>query len=450
MRQATAQNPQLVVSYFQYLLAKKNVSPNVVSLDRGKLDTWRLAQVWSPKSTGTNDDEGKYHRFIKQRVVNNSTVTSVATGPAGGLVVGLSNDHDGFRLGDVVYSEKMKFGRIVAVVPGSMTIEPAGAPAALVNTTDFLVGEKVYLSHDRSGNKWSDAKSYLYTKKDMQTDYVEVQRDACGLARREKIKTHVGGASGVIYTYTDDEVEMVDRMLMGYTKKIWLSEPMAPQNSGYQGMVNGTRGIRRSIKTDGAANLTSNGQITKAILEDMVMEVAEVHGGSYDKGVTIHPGRRAHKRISEFYPEQLAQSGSRWAGKYQEVNLDVRTIQIAGITVNIVPLSWLNDQEEVPDWFKDSVYIMDMNQLPSANNMGMESPFQRIHWTDGDASTAEEKIYKVTPGLTSHEKGNGTGGVMVGGYELTTSSLDGYHVDMAMDNGCSYIADASALFEFPH
>lgn len=448
VRNATATNQQLTVSYYSYLLTKNNISPNVLDFDRRYTETWNLAKMWSPTSQGTNDDQGEYHRFYKPRVVNNATVSAAPTLVGSNLIVPLANGHDGFRKGDVVYDENMKMGRVIDLLPGQITIEPQFQPATLSASTDFQVGARVYVSHDRSGNKWSDAKSYLFTKKDQRTDYVEFQRDAGGRARRDKIKSFIGKTSGVAYTWTDDEKDMFDRMMKTYTKKIWLSEP-GQKVSTYQGAINGTRGIRRSIKNDGAANYSSNAQITKAILEDMVMTVAEVNGGGYDKELTIIPGRRAHKKICEFYPDQLAFTGSRWAGQYQQINLDVRFIQIAGIKVNITPMSWLNDDQEVPDWFKDSIYIVDTSALPSANGMGAESPFQRIHWSE-DPLQPESYICKAKTGLTSHASGNGTGGVMIDGYEVTQSSLDGYHFDMAMDNGLSYIADASGLFEFPH
>lgn len=441
----TAGNPQFTLSYFQALLTYNNTMRGVMDLDYKWLETWNFAKSISPMSYATNDPEGKFHRMIRKRVVNNATVQSNALA-APNLTVNFTDaTYSGFRQGDVLFDDQMNFGRVISVSPGQVVLEPHFQPATLA-VTEFAAGSTVYKQSDASGNFWTEGKTNLFAENDVQTDYVAVQRDSHATARREKIQTFFGNTGTVAYTWTREEADMVQRALKDYTVRFWVSE-VGTKNSSYQGPLNSTRGVRRSIIDDGAAYLNGTSAITQNTFEDMIMAVAEVKGGSFQKALKIKCGRQAYRAIANFYPDQLAFSGSKRTAEGQDYDLNVARIRVAGIACDIEPMQWMGDSEVVPDWFSHSVYIMDLDPIPFLDRPGSVSPLIRCHFGSEDE---DRTIYKVVGGMTGPGTGNDTGKVMLGGYELTQSSIDGYHYEILMDNGISYVANCAALYEWIH
>jgi hypothetical protein len=73
-------------------------------------------------------------------------------------------------------------------------------------------------------------------------------------------------------------------------------------------------------------------------------------------------------------------------------------------------------------------------------NITQESPLQKIHW-----GSDEEQIYRIQPGMTG---GNlPMRGDEYSRYDVCGDTFDGMRMEMLFDNGISYVADRSAIFE---
>lgn len=448
-----ASNPQFggpSFSLYQALFHYNNSSRALLDLDRKWSQVWQfMNQLNMGKSMPTNSPDGTYLRPIARRTSISGMLSANGAQSGANLVLTFTDPtYTGFRVKDVIFDSSMNEGRVISTAPGTVTIEPVFSPTTLTSGTQFLVGTTVYIRNDASGNFNSLGKTGLFRTNDVQTDYVAVSRDSCQTARREKINTLIG-KDGEIYTWTMQEQEMIRRMFKQYGKKIMFSE-VGTKNTQVEGVINGTRGIRASIMADGTY-VTTGAPIDVTTFQDMLFQVASATG-EFDQEITLLVGRRAMARISGFYNNQLNFTGSTVKmGGRPVVNLDVREVTIAGgIKANLIGLEALNDVLEVPEWMQESIYVVNTAPIPSyGNNLGTESPIQKIHFAS-DPSQTDETIYKVITGMTNPGNSNSMNTPSIQGYDLTATSVDGYSVETEMDNGVSCIADNWALFEYQY
>lgn len=451
MAQYQGSNPQFSVSLYQFLLHYNNASPYLLDLDRKWSQAWAFVnQLTNGKSMPTNSPDGTYLRPIARRTSVSQPISIQGAQSGQNLILTWQDPtYTGFRVKDTLVDTAMNQGRVISVAPGTVTIEPVFNPTTLTAGTHFLTGTTCYITYDTSGNFNSAGKTNLYRTNDIQTDYTMVSRDSCQMARREKISTLVG-KDGELYTYSQQEQDMVRRMFKLYGKKFLLGE-VGTKNSQIEGVINGTRGLRAATMQDGTyANTGAPLDVTT--FEALINQVASATG-MIDQELTLIPGRKAMARISGFYNNQLNYTGSTVKmGGRPVVNLDVREITVAGgIKCNLMPLAMLNDNLELPAWFTDSLYIINTSPIPAmGGKLGTESPIQKIHFSSYPGETKDDRIYKVITGMTAPGSGNSMGAPSLEGYELTSNTIDGYSAEIEEDNGFSMIADDWALFEYQY
>ena len=444
MAQYQAGNPQFNGLLYQNLIHYDNTNKILLDLDRMWTQTWNFVnQLTNSKSVGFNSVDGSYNRMIARRTSIMASISIQGAQSGQNLVLTFQDPtYTGFRVKDQVFDSAMNEGRVISVLPGTVTIEPLFNPTALVAGTHFLAGTTVYWAGDISGNFNSAGVTNIYRTNDFQTDYSAVYRDDCQIARREQVLTY-SGMEGEFYTYSMAEKEMLKRMFKQDAIK-FLVGTGGTKMSQVEGQINKSRSMRDAIMSDGTY-INTGSALDVATWNDMLYQVAN-YTGTFTQELTIIPGRAAAAVISTFYNNQLNYTGSTVKfGDRPVVNLDIREITIAGgITARLMPLAMLNDNLTLPAWYTNSVFIIDTTPIPAVMGVGSESPIQRIHFTKDTSETTETRIYYAVAGTVGPDQVVGAPGA----YKMSANPIDGYSVGWLRDSGYSMIADNWALFEF--
>lgn len=447
-------NPQFGYSLYQSLFTYDNTNPTLLNLDRNWTQVWKVMNMLNTgKSVGFNDDKGIYRRPIKQRQAVLAQIATATQSGANLVLTFTDPNYQGFRQKDYVKDDSLFEGRVISADPniGGVTIEPLYNPTgALTAGTNFPVGNTIRTYGDVSGNFNSGAKTPLYSDIIVQSDYSTVFREGTQRARRQKVKTHVG-IDGIAYFYTLDEQDMIKRAFKLYGKTMMFGTG-GTKNSVLEGQINGTRGVRQSIITDGIYD-NSPVQMTQSTFEQLFFSVANVDG-DVEQTLEIWCGRRQLANIQRFYTNLVQYAGkqSTMGGLQSEGSGENwNKYSFGGIHVTIRVMGCLNDYLEVPDWMQDSVYIMDLTPQPAQTESGQmttQSPLQMIHWAS-NTSTESSMSYTVVPGTVTPGESDNRQAVS-GEFLMAANSIDGYATDFVWDFGCSYHADKAALFEYIH
>lgn len=439
---ADQRNPQLGFSLFASLFSYNNCDPVLLDLDRHWSQTWALTNVLNGgKSRGFTDKDGKFYRTYRKRDAVLCQIASAAQSGANLMLTLTDASYLGFREKDRVMDDNMNEARVIdASMPGKILVAPGFNPTTLTAGTQFPAGQTVRAYEDQSGNFNSVGKKSLYRPSTVQTDYSAVSREAHQQARREKFNTHIG-TDGTAFLWSNGEADMIKRAFKNYTKKVWFGNG-GTQDSTLEGRYNGVNGIRQQIKNNGVY-VSSTTEITQQIFEDLFFSVAGLDG-TVEQELTLFMGRNALRKVQGFYSNYIQYAGSQNTfGGNAVQGINIMKVKIAGVMCNLVILGFLNDTLELPSWHADSIYIMDLTPLPGQDSNGqmtMESPLMKIHWGEG----AEDVYYNIISGMPS-----GTGSYSGNGatYKYSSNNVDGTQFELLMDNGISYIADKSALWE---
>lgn len=450
----TNQNPQFY-SLYATLLNYNNWGTAVYNLDRdwGQVVKF-IEKLNGGKSRAVSSPTGIYQKMTKprQEVVAQTSGAPVQAGA--NLVINFVDPtYEGFRVKDLVMDDKYNYGRVISKAAGTITIEPFPITATLTATSHFLASSFVMTIVDISGNFNSLGKTNLYKSKVPVDNYASVQRDSCQLARREKFNSFMG-QNGVAYYWSEGEREMFTRFYKDYVAKCLFSIKGTGVSS-VEGVINGTEGVRDAIINQGGYYVSSTSALTQAVWEDMLNYTSTSYARTFQDKVFLM-GRNAWQTISGFYANNINFTVSQRTAGGQDLNFDVKTVTIAGITATVMILDFLNDpvkfpaQSNIPGIrgtkMSNSIYMIDASPIPSDGaEMQMLPSIEKFHFANDER--AEESIYKLIGGMTGGGPGNDTGPSVYNNFQLTSTSVDGVSMEVLGDNGISCIADNWALWE---
>ncbi len=215
------------------------------------------------------------------------------------------------------------------------------------------------------------------------------------------------------------------------------------------GTASKTMSIRNRIINDSGNYANTGAPIDVATFENMLFQSATVNP-NFGQRLVILPGIRAARQLSTFYPAQTAFAAASKAGNdAKTVNIALQTgdVYIAGISAEIVLNFGLLNSLKIPDWNKDSLYILNLS--PTVMNGREAKMIQLIHSSNDPAST-QTVIRKETPGMTGSGMSNNTGMGNIGQNEVTVSNVDGTTIEFEDHSGIAMIAKGHGLFEYQH
>ena len=451
---ATSQNPQFY-SLYATLFNYNEWGSAVYDLDRdwGQVIKF-IEQINGGRSRAVSSPDGIYRKVTKPRQeVVAQTVAANGTQVGTNLILTfIDPTYTGFRVKDTVMDDKYNYGRVVAASAGTITIEPFFVPTVLTAASHFVASCFVMKIVDVSGNFNSLGKTNLYKQKTIIDNYASVQRDTAQIARREKFNTYMH--NGIAYYWSENEREMMTRFYKDYVTKCLFSVK-GTDVSPVEGAINGTEGIREAIINQGGWYVSSTAALTQAVWEDMINFTSTSYARTYQDKVFLM-GRSAWQAISAFYVNNINFTVSQRTAGGQDLNFDVKTVTIAGVTATVMIAEFLNDNvkfpaiSNVPGVFgtklSNSIFMIDAAAIPSDGpEMAMLPSIEKFHFANDDR--AEETIYKMIGGMTGGGPGNDTGPSVYNNFQLSSTSVDGVSLEMLGDNGISCVADNWALWE---
>lgn len=459
---STNQNPQFTNPYFANALFYHEFDSTLVNFDMAELQAFQMftnSDIFAP-SIATMTPDGSFYTPIKN-VQQVSGVIYTATQSGNNLVLTFTDPTLAtFRVGQKVNDNLMNEGQVIIAAPGTVTIQPFANAAGTqlnpltagtqfkVNTTMTGVG-KVAATFNSVGT------TSLYDNKDTQTDYTEITRESLQIARMEKMNWLAGTAptgEEVFYGYSQNELDTFNRMMWQISYKYIFGKGAGglqlPDGVGAK-----TMSIRNRIIQDSANyQQSTSSPITQSVFEAMILQCA-ASNPNYGDSIHVMPGIRALQQIGTFYPTQMGYAAGQRNGETMSVSLDTREVFIAGIKVKILLNFALLNSAKIPDWHKDSVYMLNMAPAMYTNIDGSMSKkgkmVQLIH-SSPDANSTSSFIRKETPGMTGSGLGNNTGMGNIGQNQVTTSSVDGTTIEFLDHSGIAMVGKGHGLYEFQH
>lgn len=448
----TNQNPQFINSYFSNLLYYKSFDNLVFDYDAAELQAFQMfknSDLFAP-SIPTMTPDGSFNTPIKnvQQVIGFiKTVTQNGTG----LIITFSDPTLAtFRVRQKVNDNLMNEAIVTASAPGTVTLAPLTNPTSLTSGTHFKVNTQMTAVGLLASSFNSVGTTSIYDQKDVQTDWTEITRETIQIARMEKMNLLMSTTptgEEVFYGYTENEKDAFNRMLWQVCYKYMFGKGAA----GIQlpdGVGSKTMSIRnRIIQDSGNYVQTSGVPIDQTTFEQMIVQAATVNP-IYGADIHVFPGIRALQQIGKFYPTQMGFAAATRTGEHMGISLDTREIFIAGIKVKIMTNFNLLNSAKIPDWHKDSVYIL--NLAPTVFSNGQKGKMVQLIHSSPDAKSTSAFIRKEITGMTGSSLGNNTGMGSIGQNELTATNVDGTTVEFLDHSGIAMVAKGHGLFENIH
>lgn len=458
----TNQNPQFTNPYFANALFYHQFDPTLVNFDMAELQAFQMftaSDIFAP-SIATMTPDGSFMTPIKNVQQVSGVIATVTTNGNGLDLTFTDPTLATFRLNQKVNDNLMNEAYVTAVSPGKVTIMPfinasgvslnavTSGSQFKVNTTMTAVG-KVAATMNSVGT------ISLYDNKDTQTDWTEITRESLQVARMEKMNWLAGTTptgEEAFYSYTENELDTFNRMLWEISYKY-----MFGKGSGGLQLSDGvgakTMSIRNRIIQDSSNyQQSTSAPISQSVFEAMVLTCAGSNP-NYGDNIHIMPGIRALQQLGTFYPTQMGFAAGQRNGETMSVSLDTREVFIAGIKVKVLLNFALLNSAKIPDWHKDSVYMLNMAPAMYTNIDGTQSKkgkmVQLIH-SSPDAASTSSFIRNVLPGTTGSGLGNNTGLGAQGQNMITTSPVDGYGIEFLDHSGIAMVGKGHGLYEFQH
>lgn len=454
----SSQNPQIAfASLYASLFNYNNWGDYVYNLNRDWGQVIKLLDFMNGgKSRAISSPDGSYNKAIKRRTARVAQIGAANAVQSGAnlVVTFLDNTIDFYRNGDMVQDSDKNKGRVISWLPGQITIEPNFSPATLTAGTQFLANDYVMVVVDESGNFNSGPKTTLFQDKTYRTNYASVQRDTHQIPRRAKFNTRMG-KNGIVYYWNEAEKDMAERFYMDYVLKCFFSAK-GTKTSSYQGIINGTEGMREAIITQGGLYNNSPVGLTQAVFENMLFSTSTSYGATKQEKLFMM-GRPAFMKISSFYTGNIIYTGSRQTANGQTLSFDIDEIRIGNVNAKLMILDFLNDPVLFPTQSNiagvtgtresNSIYMIDINPIPADGpEMKMLPTIEKFHFSHEDGRE-DETIWKMIGGMTGMGASNDTGPTVYNNYQSSATPIDGCEIDVLGDNGIDCQADNWALFE---
>lgn len=432
---ASAQVQSLVAT----LLNARSIYPWIYDRSGGYNTLVTLTDIINKKggSKRVTSVDGLYEKYKRGK---NNVVQSIAAVAAAGnnlVVTFVDPTYSKFLLKDVVMDANYNLGRVIAVAPGTITIQNyPDASVAMVAATQFLAGQLCKLAFDVSGTYGSFGKDNRIFTPQRYTNYPSNTRASYTLTRADKVETYVNAADGSKFYYFQNEWDM----MMGFYKQIefkyWFSKYGASSSTTVEGEVTGNRGLRQAIIQDGVYMPMASSP-TAGNIRDMLSQLGNRNTMSGQKFIALC-GRDALTNFQGITQPYIQYTGKNNTFGGEAVRgLNVVTYTIGDVTVDFIVAPILNDTElsepttaanATGTRWSNSIYFLNLDDVPSVGGVHMNPAIEKFHFGD------KEVLYKGIPGMTGW-LGDDTGMGTIGSYQVTASDIDGASIQIETNNG---------------
>lgn len=444
----TQNNPQYS-PLFANIVNNRNWASGVYDLARGWAEPLMLIDALNPEgSFSIEGPDGQLRVGYYPRQEVTQEVATVTQAGANLVLTWVDPTYDAFRTKMIVRDSSGYQGLVIATAPGTITIQPATYPTALVAATHFVAGRSVNEFGSGSGNFNSTGVSNLYKEPATRTNYSAVNRESCTVSRREKFISYKFDET--FMSYTMNEVQMVKRFMKNKVKNMLWSEP-GQFTSALEGTANRYQGLRAAVRDQGGQFNSVPALFTTADFESDLDFMATADPAQYQNYIMLC-GRGAWGRLNDLYGgTNIQYTVSRAVINGNELNFDIPQVTINGITIKVMHMGIFDDSYTFPTvstvagaGLKESntYALLNLNQIPDAHSGAMIPAARKFHFGSSDVTGGQETLYRYVPGMVGPGASNSTGGPVMNGYQMATSSTDGGQVEILEDCGVDFTADA--------
>ena len=355
---------------------------------------------------------------------------------------------DSFRVGDVVMAASANVsGKVIATVPGSITLEATESTIAAMNTAMSTAGTYVKVLGDSSPNFYSDGKSALYEFPELIHNFSAIKRDTYLASRRENIKSRIYWKDKF---WGDAQLDLMVQRFLRQMEKQMLFSNRAQFTSQVGGASDLNGGVRWSIMNRGGEYLPLAAALTQAQFDNFLANVWS-RKASRTTPLTLFMGRGMMQHIQRTFTDgYIVNAGSyNTFGGSDVKGIDVRTYSIAGVDVGFVELPVLNDTEFFPELTTVAGLSNPYRQQHTLFALDMDP----IEVKGGGLAPAIEKIFRgPSEFYAGYIKGMADAGTPTAenfkDYSVDiVSSVDAHRCDVMADNGIDMIGKFSGMIE---
>lgn len=448
----TPNNPQYN-PLFATIVNNRNWASGVQDLARGWAKPLMLVDALNPQgSYSIEGPEGMLQVAFQPRQEVVANVATVTQSGANLVVTWTNPTYNAFREKMIVRDSNGNQAYVLAAAPGTVTLAPATNPAALVAASHFVAGRSVLEMGSGSGNHYSTGVTNLYKENSVRYNWTAVTRESFTMSRREKFISYKFDET--FYSYTQGELDMIQRFMKNKVKNMFYSEP-GQFTSPTEGTVNRYEGLRAAVRNQGGSFTSSTSLLTAAQFESL-LDFMAINDPAQEQNYLWIGGRRAWAQINNLYGGTNIQfTVSKAVINGNELNFDVTQATINGVTVKFMVMSIFDDVYSFPTLstipgagYKESNTFCILNLNPVPNKLGGMIPsVRKFHFGSSDMTGGNETLYRFIPGMVGPGSSNSTGGSMMSGYQMATSATDGGQFEILEDAGVDFTADACVWWE---
>ena len=444
----TSQNLRAAPNFFQQgFYAVQSDAP---FLDMGFGNEYRdmkfldMLNTGSIKSVFTSKSNGVYERQRVDSPYRNLTVlTSTASGN-NFILTFTQPDVDFIRNSEIVYDTAFGVSaNVFQSTKGSITIEPVDAPTFPSGV--FAVGAVINVIGGLAAIHRSGGLTNLSRDSRPGTFLSAVFRDSANTSSRANtvmkyVYANVNGNKVPMYSYIDDQVQAMKRMMIAKTGMGWIGKNTIVMTS--EGPKAQPCGIDYAIQRDGdIINVTA--PPTAADIRAYVQQALSI-SSSGNQDILIAGGRLAIENIRQNIAPYIVYSGDKntyGVGAGQGIKSMGWAESDANIQLTVIPRlantnlsSKQTGLANMPGTINDNTfYIFNRTPVPTEDG-GTVGRVQDLFWKGEDAEQEGKMWIKAIPGMRG-DTGMSVDSPMGGGAQLTSSPLDAAMSEMLWDGG---------------
>ena len=331
-----------------------------------------------------------------------------------------------FRLKDAVLDStpSANTGRVIVTAPGTITMEPDAAifAAGGWNTAlHFPVNGYALSAYNVSGFQDSEATTSITEQPYYVTDSVSTMRDQLTLRTADFFKTYTKW-KGTDFWANGQELVLWRRFNRQKINRWYFGSGGGTAatmsfNSGLEGQVNYTMGIRKGIMDQyrGGYYLPYNNALTQDQWGNWLTTVADLQSitGNGTTKLTILLGREILKRIQSFTAPYIQFGGNtNTFGGSSVKGLNVYEYSYGGVVADLILDPVLNDVPSYPTGSsipgvigtirQNTAMAIDFGDYASADGSGMLPAIEEIYWD----AMGQQTVFAYNPGLLGGSKSN--------------------------------------------
>jgi hypothetical protein len=428
---------------FSKMMVRKEVSSLVPAVDFG-YNRIQTLMNYANKNTTIKVNQVK----VNVGRLGNTTIMNIVNGApvlsGTSLVVPLQNADNRFRLKDIVKDANYAQGRVIAVTPTSLTLEPTSV--AWNAATHFQNGSTVVVIGDSSGSN-SVGKSSLSYSPDFDFAILNKARETYKQDLEDRINTEILYKGK--FWYAAQQMITMQRFSKSNELKLYMQERVEPFVSSLEGKVSYTGGLRWSAKNNGGTYYPLSANPTEDDIQDFLKTMIGKQASAKRK-IVFFCGKESLFAIQNFLKDNIIHSGQNNSFGGKDVSgYNITKYAIGGTEIDVTEYPLFNDELLFGDLSnitgkpkaQSNILAIDFSPTDSANG-GSQVPTIQKYCFEGP-----EVYMKFIPGMLPGLGDLGKEVLESNGFGLATNDSDSSSIELMEFSGYYIVPQKVGLME---